>query len=82
MSEFSEFKKRFGKHLSDEEVILRAVMPEEQIDNMLANQDKEPAIYNPQFKSIKSLISELSQRPGLKHVKIEKPGFILELRGN
>jgi oxaloacetate decarboxylase alpha subunit len=81
MAEFSEFKKKYGSHKSDEEVILRAVMPEEQVDAMIANSGKQPKTYNPQLSSIKSLLTELGQRR-VNHIKIEKPDFKLELRGN
>ncbi|PCH98336.1 MAG: biotin carboxyl carrier protein, partial [Rhodobacteraceae bacterium] len=66
------------KNLSDEEFLLRAVMPAYQVDAMIA---KGPArrTYDPSYKPVKSLIAKLAARKDLHTVKIEKPGFKLEM---
>ncbi|MFD1792430.1 hypothetical protein ACFSE0_12455 [Ochrobactrum teleogrylli] len=79
MSPLSELRKRFGKGLSDEEFLLRAVMPSEQVDAMLA---AGPAhrIYAPFDAPTKSLVTALSLRADISSIRVTKPGFNLELR--
>jgi oxaloacetate decarboxylase (Na+ extruding) subunit alpha len=36
--------------------------------------------YNPAIRPVEQLLSELAKRPDVTHVRIEKPGFKLELR--
>lgn len=80
MASLDELRKTIGTDLSDEEFILRAVMPSEQVDKMV---DHGPARrgYNAGSKPVMDLIRELTSRKGLGDVKIEKPGFKLELKG-
>jgi oxaloacetate decarboxylase (Na+ extruding) subunit alpha len=78
MASLADLRKKIGKHYSDEEFLLRAVMPAEQVDAMIAA-GPAPLGYNPQASTIKKLIRELTKRKGLGRVKISKPGFQLEL---
>lgn len=80
MASLDELRKSIGTDLSDEEFILRAVMPGEQVDAMVA---KGPARrgYDPKSKPVMDLVRELTSRKGLGNVKIERPGFKLELKG-
>jgi oxaloacetate decarboxylase alpha subunit len=79
MPPLDELRARIGKHLSDEEFLLRATMPAVQVDAMLA---AGPAArhYDPTMKPVISLIRNLSQRTDLSHVAVSKPGFKLEMR--
>ncbi len=78
MASLPELRKKIGTHYSDEEFLLRAVMPAEQVDTMVA---KGPAVlgYDPKTSAVKKLVGELDKRKGLGAVKISKPGFQLEL---
>ena len=78
MASIDELRSKLGKNLSDEEFLLRAVMPAYQVDAMIA---KGPArrTYDPSYKPVKSLIAKLAARKDLHTVKIEKPGFKLEM---
>jgi oxaloacetate decarboxylase alpha subunit len=77
----AELRKRFGPGMDDDEFLLRAVMPAEQVDAMLA---ADPVIrpYNPDTKPMLELIRELVKRPKVSQLVVEKPGFRLELRSN
>jgi oxaloacetate decarboxylase alpha subunit len=74
-----ELRRRFPKSISDEEFLLRAVMPAEQVDAMLA---AGPAVrhYNPDTRPVLELIRELTARSDASELVVEKPGFKLELR--
>jgi oxaloacetate decarboxylase alpha subunit len=56
-------------------------MPAAQVDAMLANGPARRH-YNPQARPITSLLRELTQRPAISHVVVEKPGFRIELRAS
>jgi oxaloacetate decarboxylase alpha subunit len=74
----AELRKRFPAGLSDEEFLLRATMPADQVDAMLA---AGPARrhYNPDLKPVLDLLAGLRKRPGVSGVVVDKPGFRLEL---
>ena len=80
MGSLDELRAKLGRGFSDEEFLLRAVMPADQVDAMVA---AGPAAqtYDPQARGVKSLIAELAKRRNLTSVKITKPGFSLELKG-
>ena len=75
-----ELRRRFPARMSDEEFLLRAVMPAEQVDAMLAAA-KPAAHYNPDARPVLALLRELTQRRGASYLAVEKPGFRLTLRG-
>jgi len=75
-----ELRRRFPARMSDEEFLLRAVMPAEQVDAMLAAA-KPAAHYNPDARPVLALLRELVQRRGASYLAVEKPGFKLTLRG-
>ena len=81
MAELSELRKQHGKQLSDEEFLLRVVMPAEQVDAMVAAGPSRQH-YNAGIRPVEQLISELTKRPDVTHVCIDKPGFKLELRAS
>ena len=78
MPELSELRKRFDARLSDEEFLLRAVMPAEQVDAMVAAGPCRRG-YSPVASPVERVLVELSKRPEVRHVRIDKPGFKLEL---
>jgi oxaloacetate decarboxylase (Na+ extruding) subunit alpha len=78
MPELSEQRAKIGRQLPDEEFLLRATMPAEQVDAMLA---AGPAnrTYAPETKAIKTLVTELAKRKDLNSIAIEKPGMKIAL---
>ncbi|MFY9971623.1 MAG: hypothetical protein WAK41_19675 [Roseiarcus sp.] len=74
----AELRRRFPPNLSDEEFLLRATMPGDQVDAVRA---AGPARrhYNPDARPVIKLVSELARRAEMSRVVVEKPGFRLEL---
>jgi len=74
----SETRKQFSPHLSDEEFLLRAVMPEDQVDAMIA---KGPARkrYNPWATPLVRLVDELAKRPAVEDLHFNKKGLDISL---
>jgi oxaloacetate decarboxylase alpha subunit len=79
MPSVAELRRRLGAGLSDEELLLRATMPDGQVDAMLAS-GPAPRGYEP-TPAVIDLIRRLTARRDLGHVAVERPGFRLELRG-
>jgi oxaloacetate decarboxylase (Na+ extruding) subunit alpha len=75
-----ELRKKLPAGISDEEFLLRATMPAEEVDAMVA---AGPARrhYNPDLKPVLDLLRGLGTRPPVSLLRIDKPGFRLELRG-
>jgi oxaloacetate decarboxylase (Na+ extruding) subunit alpha len=76
----AELRKRFPPGIPDEELLLRATMPGEQVDAMLA---AGPARrhYNPELAPVLELLRELARRPPTAELVVEKADLRLELRG-
>jgi oxaloacetate decarboxylase alpha subunit len=74
----NDLRSRFPSGISDEEFLLRAVMPAEQVDAMQA---AGPALrhYNPDTSAVLKLLRELAQRPPVARLAIQRSGFRLEL---
>ena len=79
MPEVSGLRRRFGAGVSDEELLLRATMPAGLVDAMRA---AGPAAreYSPAARPIIQLLGSLLARRDLAELRVEKPGFRLELR--
>jgi oxaloacetate decarboxylase (Na+ extruding) subunit alpha len=75
----AELRKRLPAGISDEEFLLRATMPAQEVDAMVA---AGPARrhYNPGLKPVLDLLAGLADRPGVSEVVVDKPGFRLELK--
>jgi oxaloacetate decarboxylase alpha subunit len=75
----AELRSRFGPKMTDEELLLRAVMPAAQVDAMLA---AGPACrhYNPQLAPVLALLRGLEGRAVPEQLVVEKPGLRLTLR--
>lgn len=80
MASLDELRARIGKDLPDEEFLLRAVMPADQVDAMKTAGPARRS-YDPATRPALDLIRELTSRKGLGSVSIEKPGFKLRLAG-
>jgi oxaloacetate decarboxylase alpha subunit len=69
-------RERFGKRISDEELLLRLTMPGEQVDAMLEARDKPapaPAA-RPGRSPLVSLIQELARRPAISQFELSHGG--------
>lgn len=77
MAPLAELRKRFGARLSDEEFLLRATMPEGQLEAMRA---AGPAArtYRP-ASPVMDLIRRLTARDDISRICVEKAGFRLSL---
>jgi oxaloacetate decarboxylase (Na+ extruding) subunit alpha len=75
-----DLRKKFDASMSDDEFLLRAVMPADQVDAMLAAGPAKHH-YNPDARPVLTLLRELLKRPKASHIVIEKPSFRLELKG-
>ena len=80
MASLDELRAKIGKDLSDEEFLLRAVMPADQVDAMKAAGPARRG-YDPMMRPTIDLIRELTSRRDLGEVKLSKPGLTLELKG-
>jgi len=76
-----DLRKKFSPSLSDEEFLLRATMPAEQVDAMRAA-PRASRHYTPDSRPIMALLRELAARPDTTGIVVEKPEFRLELRSN
>lgn len=76
----AELRKKLPSGISDEEFLLRATMPADEVDAMIAAGPAKRH-YNPELKPVLALLTGLRARPPVAAVRIEKPGFRLELRG-
>ena len=78
MAPLPELRRRIGATLSDEEFLLRATMPEGQVDAMKAAGPAKRR-YNPEVAPVMNLLRQVAARTDLSGVSIEKEGFRLEL---
>ncbi len=78
MASVDELRRRVGRDLSDEEFLLRATMPAEQVDAMQAA-GPAPRTYVPGRDAAMELIRALLARDDLESVTVDKPDFHLEL---
>ncbi|BBC29665.1 HMGL-like protein [Streptomyces graminofaciens] len=74
----AELRARFSRGISDEELLLRATMPAEQVDAMVAAGPARQH-YNPRVKPVLNLLHGLRTRPATPELILERPDFRLEL---
>jgi oxaloacetate decarboxylase alpha subunit len=74
----ADLKKRFGARMDEEEFLLRAVMPGDQVDAMLGAGRGRPT-YTPEAAPILQLLKALAARPAARDLIIERPGLRLAL---
>lgn len=81
MPPLAELRRRIGSELSDEEFLLRATMPAQQVDTMKA---AGPAsqIYSPDIVPVLKLLRGLAEHRDIARLSVEKPGFRLELKSS
>lgn len=74
----AELRRRFPG-TSDEEMILRATMPGDQVDAM-RRAGPAQRHYNPAIRPVLGLLEELARRPALTELAVERPDLRLSLR--
>lgn len=76
----NELRRRFPVGISDEELLLRATMPADEVDAMVA---AGPATthYEPELVPVLRLLRELAGRTSIDELIVEQPDFRLLLRG-
>ncbi|MET3470814.1 oxaloacetate decarboxylase alpha subunit [Novosphingobium sp. 1529] len=74
----ADLRRQFGQGLPDEEFLLRAVMPADQVDAMLAAGPSR-ATYTPEAAPLLSLLRQLAAKPDARNLVVERPGFRLAL---
>jgi oxaloacetate decarboxylase alpha subunit len=80
MAPLSELRRRIGPNLSDEEFLLRATMPAEQLDAMAAA-GPSARTYDPSTAPVMKLIRQLAAKRDIASISVDKPGFRLQMRG-
>lgn len=78
MPPVGELRKRFGAGLSDEEFLLRAVMPADQVDAMLAAGPAKLS-YRAGSRPALELLRGLAKRSGASRVNVETKGVKIDL---
>ncbi|MFM5950653.1 MAG: biotin carboxyl carrier protein [Novosphingobium sp.] len=76
MADLAKLRARFGGRLSDEEFLLRATMPADQVDAMREVADLG---YDPRKSGAMNLLRDLLRRSDVETVSIARAGFRLEL---
>ena len=76
----AELRRRFPPTLSDEEFLLRATMPADQVDAMTRAGPARRG-YNPDARPVMKLLRDLARRGKGAALTVKKPGFALEIAG-
>jgi oxaloacetate decarboxylase alpha subunit len=74
----ADLRKRFGATMDEEEFLLRAVMPGDQVDAMLAAGPKRRG-YTPEAAPVLSLLKQLAAKPAARELIVERPGLRIKL---
>jgi oxaloacetate decarboxylase alpha subunit len=76
-------RERFGSRISDEELLLRLTMPEEQVDAMLASSPPErasPRIARSRRHPVVTLLDEVAKRRSITHLRVQTEDELVEWR--
>jgi len=77
---------RFGRRISDEELLLRLTMPQEQVDAIGAPEPVRPmplrvsASASPGGHPVTRLLDEVARRPAITHLRVETDDELVEWR--
>lgn len=74
----ADLRKTFGTKMADEEFLLRAVMPGDQVDAMLSA-GRSRATYTPEAAPLMALLKQLAARPAARDIVVERPGLRIAL---
>lgn len=80
MMTLKERRARFPKSMSDEEFLLRAVMPAGEVGAMQTRAPHQ-LHYNPEIAPVLKLLKGLQERRSPAYVEVKQPGFTLRLKG-
>ncbi len=75
----AELRKQFGSLISDEELLLRATMPADQVDAMIASGPAQRH-YTPEAQQVLRLVDHLAARQDLAELTVEKPSLSITAR--
>lgn len=73
VASIDELRAKLGRHLSDEDLLMRAVMPAEQVDAMVAARDHSTG------QGLKELVKALEDRDRPTSFAVSRPDFSLRL---
>lgn len=73
-----DLRKTFGAAMNDEEFLLRAVMPGDQVDAMLSAGSSR-ATYSPEVAPMLALLKQLAAKPAARDIVVERPGLRIAL---
>jgi oxaloacetate decarboxylase alpha subunit len=72
-------RERFGPNISDEELLLRMMLPEQQVEAMLANREPPPRDWAVIQHPLKTLVAELGKRSSVRSATVEADGTRVHL---
>jgi oxaloacetate decarboxylase alpha subunit len=72
-------RERFGRGISDEELLLRLTMPAEQVDAIRPVSELPPRV-RPAPAPVVRLLQEVSARPSIAHLRVKKGNEVVEWR--
>jgi oxaloacetate decarboxylase alpha subunit len=78
MPELNELRRKFAPGIDDEELVLRVVMPRDQVDAMKAAGPARQT-YDPRVKPILALLEAVCRRTDLSFFSVQKSGFQIVL---
>jgi oxaloacetate decarboxylase alpha subunit len=78
--EYVDLRRKFGASMPDEEFLLRAVMPVDQVDAMLSA-GRSRATYSPEAAPLLQLLRQLAAKPAARNIVLERPGLRIALHG-
>jgi oxaloacetate decarboxylase alpha subunit len=67
-------RERLGRRISDEELLLRLTMPEEQVDAMLAAppiREQRPSAHLSRRSPLAQLLREVERRPAISYLRLQ-----------
>jgi oxaloacetate decarboxylase alpha subunit len=79
MMTLQERRSRFPKNMSDEEFLLRAVMPADQVDSMQTRSPHQ-LHYNPDIAPVLKLLKGLKEKAPTSYFEVKQPDFRLALK--
>lgn len=74
----ADLRKTFGATMNDEEFLLRAVMPVDQVDAMLGA-GRSRGTYSPEVAPMLALLKQLAAKPAARDIVVERPGLRIAL---
>jgi oxaloacetate decarboxylase (Na+ extruding) subunit alpha len=74
----ADLRKTFGATMPDEEFLLRAVMPGDQVDAMLSA-GRSRATYSPEVAPMLALLKQLAAKPAARDIVVERRGLRIAL---